>query len=164
MNRYEITSITPIKGITISFDLMTDNKKLKHVTISEGDLVSMVVAKNKQQILDPVTDQKILGSMIYRGRIIKIELLRCRSAEACTCHNPNKYTITLDCSKENDSNIITVNTDIYLLDINEIDHVYGLDDPEPLEGLEEVIVSKNLQYPTDAIYLRRPIIIKESVE
>ena len=72
MNRYEPMFYEEKSSLTILFELMTDRNKKKRVTIFKDDLVSVLVAKNKQEVLEPVTNQDVLDKMVYRGRISKI--------------------------------------------------------------------------------------------
>lgn len=162
MKRYQLqpNEIRVSKSIHLTFENMNTHS-IKKVIVAEGDLISLVLASNKQAILDPVTSQDILDKMIYRGRVKKIELY---NTSVNSDHCKTYGNIYLDSSTKNKSMSYSIPIGEYLLDINPINYEYVLDDPEPLVGLEEINICKNEAYPKEENYLRVPIISVDESE
>lgn len=164
MNRYKLEKYKPLDTISLDFTHLNDPSIKKKVVITTGDRISILHAPDKQHILEPVTTQEELDKMVFRGTVVMINKkeikvpLYPRLGHEYKNHYNGEYRIDIrlsliiDVSLEYNSNCIEVLLDEYLLDVNEIDHVYKLDDPIPVSAHELVIAKDPNPIKTQVVY------------
>ena len=168
MNRYKVTNKIIKPSLRLYFENLNNPSICKEVIITEGDLISLVKAPNKVYVLEPITKQDILDKMIYRGRIVSIErervpkYLRLGHYQHDYDYYANRLNgemtyIVLDTSKDGQGSIIRIAVDDYLLDINEVDYEYKLDEPLPVES-QALVIAKDKDPIKDCVVYHKPIV------